>query len=167
MKISCKVHIIKLCRMVQMNMKSNKGTMDILLMYHKGLVPIKLGIYLKSYASMPFMSFMTLTRSKKVMLTNGITWRGIWQHISGQQFWQSVRKRPTQAPAVRKMPGKPTKNRIRKEREPNNRIRMSRYGMKITCNICYAKDHNKGNILTKTNQISGFLEEITSFFNKM
>ncbi|XP_057779416.1 uncharacterized protein LOC130997994 [Salvia miltiorrhiza] len=67
--------------------------------------------------------------------------------IRGESMWPEVEGFKVKPPAVRRMPGRPKKKRIRSanEREGRNPTQLSRGGMIMTCRRCGDAGHNKRN----------------------
>ncbi|WCJ30900.1 hypothetical protein M5689_012421 [Euphorbia peplus] len=75
------------------------------------------------------------------------------QPVTNMKMWLETGNPPIEPPEVKKMPGRPKKNRRREHDEPRHG-KASRRGLQITCSICKTPGHNKSKCTKKPTQDS-------------
>lgn len=63
--------------------------------------------------------------------------------VKGPMFWPKRNVEQILPPHVKKVPGRPKKERKREELEGRKRIKLSRIGRIMRCSICHQEGHNK------------------------
>ncbi|KAH7859911.1 hypothetical protein Vadar_007022 [Vaccinium darrowii] len=79
--------------------------------------------------------------SKNTFLTS---YNHILHPMNGQDMWEKSGKPPIQPPEFKRQTGRPRKSRRREADEPRkNPLKLSRVGVKMTCQKCGKQGHNK------------------------
>nr|GEY50433.1 zinc finger, PMZ-type [Tanacetum cinerariifolium] len=69
------------------------------------------------------------------------TYRFSIKPVYGSNMWKKRNKQLVLLPIIRRMPGRPRKNRVKAPCESNTQV--SRVGRQMTCSNCYDNGHNK------------------------